>query len=280
MVKVGYIPEHFSTPMFLALKKGWLEGVEFKPFPSGSGHLIQCLTNGEIDIAVGLTEAFVRAIAAGNEAYKIVGCYVQSPLRWAISTGAHRDDLPDGVNLEGKKCGVSRIGSGSDVMARVLALKRKYGQSFEFVVNHTFAQLRDGVNHTGDAKECDFFMWEHFTTKKYWDLGEIKRIGEIFTPWPSWVVTARSEILSSESVKNFIDGITKGIQYFNENPEEAIEWITSNLDYGEEDARAWLSTVKFGDPHHIDPEIISETVKVLKIAANLPEDAEKLTYTL
>lgn len=278
MIKVGYIPEHFSAPMFLAREQGWLDGIEFYPFPSGSGHLIQSLTTGEIDIAVGLTEAFVRAIAAGNESYKIAGCYVQSPLRWAISTGAKRDDLPDGANLEGKKCGVSRIGSGSDVMARVLALQRHYVKPFEFVVNHTFAQLRDGVNHTGDAKECDFFMWEHFTTKKYWDIGEIKRIGEIFTPWPSWVVTARTGILGSEDLKSFLEGTTKGINYFNENPEKAIKWITSNLDYTEDDARAWLSTVNFGDPLHIDPQIISKTVDVLKYAANLPEGAEKLTY--
>lgn len=55
---------------------------------------------------------------------------------------------------------------------------------FENVPLNTFEKLREGVNDG----TVDFFMWEHFTSKRYYDNGEIKKIGEIYTPWPSWWV--------------------------------------------------------------------------------------------
>lgn len=46
----------------------------------------------------------------GNGAgFKLVGTYVETPLCWAISTGADRD-LDQAEQLKEKKCGVSRIG--------------------------------------------------------------------------------------------------------------------------------------------------------------------------
>jgi ABC-type nitrate/sulfonate/bicarbonate transport system substrate-binding protein len=49
---IGYVPEHFSTPLFFAKQQGFYEkeglDVEFVPFPSGSGHLIQSLQDGSI----------------------------------------------------------------------------------------------------------------------------------------------------------------------------------------------------------------------------------------
>jgi len=104
---------------------------------------------------------------------------------WAISTGSKREI--NGVSdIQNGKIGVSRIGSGSYVMGFVLADSQGWLSStstpFENVPLQTFEKLRNGVNDS----TVDFFMWEHFTSKRYYDNGEIKRIGEIYTPWPSW----------------------------------------------------------------------------------------------
>ena len=40
----------------------------------------------------------------------MVGTYVETPLCWAISTGAGREDVSGVEDLKGKKIGVSRIG--------------------------------------------------------------------------------------------------------------------------------------------------------------------------
>lgn len=280
---VGYIPEHFSTPIFFAKDHGFFSKlgleIEFRPFPSGSGHLIQCLEDKSINVAVGLTEAFVRGIAAGSSAYKIVGTYVQSPLCWAVSTGADRD-ITSVDQLEGGIIGVSRMGSGSDVMSKVLLHQKGWKEPFKYAINNDFKNLRDGVNHTGTAKPCDAFMWEHFTSKKYYDSGEIKRIGEIFTPWPSWIIAASPEVIEEKTaLKSFITAVNEGIEYFNGHHDEAVKWISSNLDYSSEDAQSWLKTVKFStDAGKIEPGMIKKTLDTLKLAVELPESADSQDY--
>src|ERR1700712_2415959 len=90
---------------------------------------------------------------------------------WAISTGAKRP-INSVADLKNGKIGVSRIGSGSYVMGFVLADSQGWLQQssssspaapFEVIPLQTFEKLRNGVN----GGEADFFMWEHFTSKKY-----------------------------------------------------------------------------------------------------------------
>jgi len=152
--------------------------------------MITSLRAGEIDIGIGLTEAWVAGLGKhtlspeNDGGYRIVGSYVSSPLLWAISTGANRDAINEVKDIKGSKIGISRIGSGSDVMGSVLKDGEGWSEAFEKVPCGTFEKLRNG---TRDGT-IDFFMWEYFTSKKYYDDGEIKKIGEIYTPWPSWYV--------------------------------------------------------------------------------------------
>ncbi|KAH3674650.1 hypothetical protein WICMUC_003196 [Wickerhamomyces mucosus] len=289
VLKVGYVPEHFSTPIAFAQSKGFFkeQGIEVEliPYPSGSGHLIQSLGDDSIDIAIGLTEAFVRGLAQGNESYKLLGTYVESPLRWSVSTGYNRDEISSTLELQSKKVSVSRIGSGSYVMAFVLALQLEFDQPFyeSFPVVSTFKNLRDSVNRKEGVEPSDAFMWEYFTTKRYYDNKEVKKIGEIYTPWPSWVFNARAETLRSnrEEVLKFTKAVRKGIEYFNANPEEAIKYIYTNLDYSEEDAKEWIKTVTFNknitEASSFDYEsAINKTYKVLIKAGVLKESEDDL----
>ena len=77
--------------------------------------MVQSLKNNEIDVGIGLTEGWVaglgKVMTEGQTRlpYKIIGTYVQTPLRWAISTGIKRE-LTGVDDLNGKRIGVSRIG--------------------------------------------------------------------------------------------------------------------------------------------------------------------------
>ena len=107
-------PEHFSTPLYFARAQFSLP-CTLVPFPSGTGHMITSLQSDDIDMAIGLTEGWVaglgKAQAEGkNAGYNIVGTYVETPLCWAISTGANRENVTAVERLRGKKMGVSRIG--------------------------------------------------------------------------------------------------------------------------------------------------------------------------
>jgi hypothetical protein len=186
-LRIGFIPEHFSTPLHFA-QKHYNLNADLIPFPTGTGALTSALkispkeSSGAIDIAIGLTEGFVADLgkteaadenAGSPPGYGLVGTYVESPLCWAISTGAKRDDINTISDLRGTKVGVSRIGSGSYVMSFVLGDQQNWLSSsgdppFEIVPIGDFAALRKAVNEEGRA---DFFMWEHFTSKKFWDEG-------------------------------------------------------------------------------------------------------------
>ncbi|MCJ1419950.1 hypothetical protein MMC32_006306 [Xylographa parallela] len=265
-LRIGFVPEHFSTPLHYAATRFSLAAT-LVPFPSGTGHMITSLRADEIDVGIGLTEGWVAGLgkpsADAGGGYKIVGTYVDTPLCWAISTGRDRD-LGDVEALKGGKMGVSRIGSGSYVMGFVLAdskgwLKTPGEPPFEVVPLQTFAKLRDGVNdHT-----ADFFMWEHFTSKKYYDNGEIKRIGEIYTPWSSWKIVAQDE--GDERLTAMFESINQGVKYFEEHPDESVQYISTHLDYSEADAREWLKTVRFpADVKGVSHDTIGRTIEVLR----------------
>ncbi|PSN74507.1 periplasmic binding protein-like II [Corynespora cassiicola Philippines] len=294
-LRIGFVPEHFSTPLEFAKKHYALDST-LLPFPSGTGHMVTALQAGEIDIGVGLTEGWIAALgkaqAAKHDAgFRIVGTYVETPLCWAISTGARRADINGVADLKGKKVGVSRIGSGSYVMSFVLADQQGWLEPgvapFAVEPLNTFLSLREGVND-GTA---DFFMWEHFTSKRYYDNGEIKRVGEIYTPWSSWKIVASNALLNppnwshgphaskhplKEELQDVLEKINKGVEHFEKNQEDAVTYISTKLDYSEEDAREWLKTVRFAkDVRGVDKQVVDKTVNALQKAGVLDEDVDE-----
>lgn len=293
-LRVGYIPEHFSTPLFLAKTYGYYTDagldVTFIPVIEGSGRLIKLLNENEIDLAIGLTEAFISDIAKGNEAYKLIGSYVKSPLCWAVSTGAGRDELKSLADLQSKKIGISRMGSGSYIMSFVVGLDQKFTAPFfeGHPILHNFKNLRESVNlKAGEGLEnSDAFMWEHFTTKKYYDNGELKKIGEIYTPWPSWVINCNAKFLETnkDDVKKFLNCINKGVEYFWANQDESTTYIGENLDYTKADAEQWIKTVQFNDKLAQEPldyeKIVVTTAKVLKTAGVLTDSDDVINERL
>ncbi|KAI9664213.1 MAG: hypothetical protein M1831_002392 [Alyxoria varia] len=141
--------------------------------------MIEAFKDEEIDVGIGLTEAWVAGLAKhwislrGNnpehgkkdaetgfeDPYRIVGEYVRSPLRWAVVTGRDRHDLGNlkdllelGSSRGTVKVGVSRMGSGSHVMSTVLASRLSSNQTnpstaFEPVVCGSLDHLIAAVNN-------------------------------------------------------------------------------------------------------------------------------------
>lgn len=147
---------------------------------------------------------------------------------------------------------------------------------FAIIPLQTFAGLREAVND----RTADFFMWEHFTSKRYHDSGAIKRIGEIYTPWPSWHIVARSALTTKddnddERLQDMYEKLNLGIKYFEEHHDEAVEYISTQLDYSAEDAREWLGTVRFADDvRGVRGSVVRETVAVLKKAGVLGQEVD------
>ena len=293
-LRVGYVPEHYLLPLHLATAAP--VPIKSIPFPSGTGHMISSLRADEIDIAIGLTEGWVAGLLSehGQKArgYAIVGSLVENPLRWAVVTGRNRGDISTMDDLQQhRRLGVSRLGSGSHIMGFVLAQQQGWLKPradsksvLDVIPLGPFKDLRDGVTgHDGQQDPtADFFMWEHFTTKPYFD-GEgtpLKKIGEILTPWPSWHIAASSKSFpdpeADQNLAQFFEFLDGGVDKFHEDPDSALAKLSTGelgCHYSREDAKAWYEAVKFFEKTKgVDADTISGVVDVLKKAGIVDSD--------
>lgn len=200
-IRVGGVPEHFNLPWRLACADELFElhGVKvvWRDYELGTGALLSALRSGEIDVIIALTEGLISAISTDclqsssqQSSIRLLGTYVESPLCWAISTGAE-SRIENVEELRYQKIGISRLGSGSHLMSCVLASQRGWQQEdLHYEIEGSFKQLRESVN----AQRTQAFMWETFTTKPFHDSHEVKRIGEITTPWSCFLIASKQEV--------------------------------------------------------------------------------------
>jgi ABC-type nitrate/sulfonate/bicarbonate transport system substrate-binding protein len=186
-LRVGGVPEHFNLPWLRAL-----EARRFGPlgidltwceYPGGSGAMAKALRDGELDAALLLTEGAVAGIADGGP-FKVASLYTESPLLWGIHVPAasRRKSVDD---VRGARYAVSRLGSGSHLMAVVHAQAREWPvDNLELV---TVGNL-DGAVAAFAAGAADVFFWERFMTQPLVDAGRFRRIGEFAAQWPAFVV--------------------------------------------------------------------------------------------
>ena len=239
-VKIVGVPEHFNLPWQLCIENGEFEAenidLQWKNIPEGTGKMCQMLRDGEADIAVILTEGIIKDIVAGNPS-KIVQIYVQSPLIWGIHVAA-KSDYQTIKDLKNKKVAISRLGSGSQLMAYVNAHEQGWKtDDLEFEIINTI----DGAVEALTNGTADYFMWERFMTKPLVDQGIFRRISDCPTPWPSFVITVRDEFLKKnpkivEKILEIINSTTHDFtqipdidktlaDIFNQKLEDIQEWL-------------------------------------------------------
>ena len=78
-VHIGGVPEHFNYPWYLLLKSKELHKEQinliWRDFDGGTGAMVHSLVNGEIDLAVMLTEGVTKAICDGADQTYSVFCF-------------------------------------------------------------------------------------------------------------------------------------------------------------------------------------------------------------
>ena len=239
-IKIAGVPEHFNLPWHLAIENGDFNAneinLQWTDIPEGTGKLCQMLRNGETDIAVILTEGILKDIAAGN-ASKIVQIYVESPLIWGIHVAA-KSNYYELSDLENKKVAISRLGSGSQLMAFVNANNQGWkSDSLAFEIVNTI----DGAVAALTNGTADYFMWERFMTKPLVDSGVFRKIGDCPTPWPCFVIAVRDEILNKHPkiVSKILEIINSKTATFKKIP--SIDAVLAAKYYQKiEDIQEWL----------------------------------------
>ncbi len=256
--KVGGVPEHFNLPWKKAIEENRFDAhgisISWKDYHGGTGAMTKALRTGELDIAILLTEGIIADIHRGNPS-KIVQFYVKSPLRWGIHVGA-KSSFRSVNDLENSRAAISRFGSGSHLMAYVNADNYKWDlakQKFEVVKN-----LDGGREYLAEGK-ADYFLWEKFTTKPYVDNGEFRIIGECPTPWPSFVVAVREELLLTHH--NEIEQILKIV---NEScsqvktSDNTVKEISERYQLKEEDVAVWFNETEWAYNGDLDTNTINK----------------------
>ena len=158
-LRICGVPEHFNLPWTLGLKKGVFDGVVdvlWTPMPGGTGAMVSAVADGTVDVAVALTEGIVAAVLASNSSpvpLRYAGSYVASPLRWMIVAACDSEGAPRELEelrvraLQGGtiRVSVSRLGSGSHLMAYLLALREGWPlSSLVFTEDKNFRSMRKG----------------------------------------------------------------------------------------------------------------------------------------
>jgi ABC-type nitrate/sulfonate/bicarbonate transport system substrate-binding protein len=266
-IKIAGVPEHFNLPWQLSIEKGEFIAneidIQWTDVPEGTGRLCQMLRNGETDIAVILTEGIIKDIVAGNPS-KIVQIYVESPLIWGIHVAAN-SKYKTLFDLENTKVAISRLGSGSQLMAYVNANNQGWkSQNLQFEIINTI----DGAVEALTKGTADYFMWERFMTKPLVDKGIFRRIGDCPTPWPCFVIAVRNEILEKhpEIVSKILEIINAKTSDFKEIPNiDSI--LASKYQQKVEDIQEWLSLTEWSQKQLSEVELnsIQDQLIALKI---------------
>ena len=274
-VKIGGVPEHFNLAWYLALKNREFKdagiNLRWKDYYSGTGAMNKALREGEIDMAVILTEGIIKDIIEGNPS-KIVQTFVSSPLIWGIHV-AHGSKYKSIQDIKGKKAAISRYGSGSHLMSYVNA--EKHNWDLDNDLNFEVIRNLEGAIEGLTSGRADYFLWEKFTTKPIVDNGIFRRIGNIPTPWPCFVIAVRKDFIENHSndLKTILDIINNTTIEFKEIP-SIDKTIANRYDQKLEDVQEWLSITEWSQ------EVIDEnTINTIQdTLLSLDIISEKVDY--
>ncbi|XMO86281.1 substrate-binding domain-containing protein [Algibacter sp. AS12] len=281
-VNIGGVPEHFNLAWYLTLKNGEYKdkniNLRWHDYYGGTGAMCKALRDGDIDIAVILTEGIIKDIIDGNPS-KIVQTYVETPLIWGVHV-AHNSDYKNVEDLKGTKAAISRYGSGSHLMAYINAENHNWDldQDLDFEV---IKNLDGAVEGLTDG-QADYFLWEKFTTKPIVDNGVFRRIDNCPSPWPCFVIAVRNEFIenNSEELKTILDIINQTTSDFKDIP-NIDKTIANRYEQKLEDVQEWLGLTEWSQTL-IEKETVMNVQKELFALNIIPEivDYEKLTHKL
>lgn len=272
-IRVGGVPEHFNLPWHLCLEEGdfQYEGIdlEWTDFPDGTGAMNKALRNGEIDVAIILTEGIVKDITAGNPS-RIIQSYIETPLIWGLHVDVN-SRFKSIEDLRGTTAAISREGSGSQLMAYVNA-----GNSGWNIENLQFEIVGDiqGAVEALKNDTAQYFMWEKYTTKPWVDKGIFRRVGDCPTPWSCFVVAAREDFIheNEHDLAKMLGAVNAKSASFKEIP-NIEETLSSRYGIQIEDIVNWLDITAWSQ-HQLAEEELSKVQNSLEelglIPSNLP----------
>jgi sulfonate transport system substrate-binding protein len=262
-IRVGGVPEHYNFPWYSAIEDKDFESVglnvSWKECWGGTGEMLNDIKENNLDVIVALTEGVVKNILT-EQNMKIIHVYVTSPLVWGVHTH-FTSFLSDLREIQGKKFAISRINSGSHLMSKV------YAQQKQFTIpDEDFIIINDihGARKSLASGETDVFLWEKFTTKPYVDSGEFKRIGEVRTPWPCFVIAASTHFAENhqDELELMLEVLLSKIDELLDNL-DTEQRIAQKFGLKLEDVELWFRDVRWNLSTEDNPKILASAADAL-----------------
>jgi len=263
-LRLGGVPEHFNLPWHLALESETLTDLEvtWSDQPGGTGQMLARLAEAELDVVSILTEGTVREIAKGLP-LTILQVYVESPLQWGVFVPG-RSTYAEESELGGARIAISRFGSGSHLMAYIHAERLGWSINPE-----QFVVVKDlnGAIAAFDAGDADLFLWDRFMTSPLVADGRFRQIGTQETPWPSFVIAARNEILTGRTaeVGRVVDAVVGQSRSLMVR-DDGSDLVADRYGIAVAQAKEWLASTTFASRRPADPRIAAEVLATLERA--------------
>ena len=193
-LKIGGVPEHFNLPWRLAIEEGLFKHIGlnliWEDQHMGTGEMVKKLANGDLDIAVLLTEGITKAILQDKLKAKILQVFITTPLHWGIHVPYH-SKIMTVDDLKGQTFAISRYGSGSHLMSYVKADQE--GWNTEDLKFNVIGDVEGGLTSL-EKNESQAFLWEKYTTFPHTEKARCRYIDEVVTPWPCFVIAVREDL--------------------------------------------------------------------------------------
>jgi ABC-type nitrate/sulfonate/bicarbonate transport system substrate-binding protein len=269
---MGGVPEHFNLPWRLAIEEGFFAArgiaLEWTDYPGGTGAMNKALRDGDLDLATILTEGIVADIINGNPS-QLLKIHVQTPLNWGIFV-AQSSAFQTVDDLKKARFAVSRMGSGSHLMAYVNALQLGWNPAdLSTVILNNLDGMRRGLRDD----EADAFMWEKVMTQPYMASGELRRVGLCPTPWPGFVLVARNEIIENQpdTLLRICDGFNEFVATFKTRP-NLDHTIAQRYNLPLADVQQWLVETEWSTNNTIHRAMLENVMQTLRQAGTVSKD--------
>jgi ABC-type nitrate/sulfonate/bicarbonate transport system substrate-binding protein len=244
-LRIAGVPEPYNLPWHLAMEQGRFAeaGIDlhWHTVPEGTGRMCQMLREGQLDMAVLVTEGAVRDILNGGP-HRIVSTFVESPLPWGVHVPA-KSALHHPSDLKDVPFAISRLGSGSHIMAMLYAERLGWRPApNDLVVVHNM----EGAAMRMAEGPPVIFLWETNVTSRYVEAGVMRRVDEVRGDWPGFVIVAREEFAQAQPdakrealavLDRAVRGLDLGVR--------TVEMVMQNAGFRDALAREWLGHVRW-----------------------------------
>lgn len=260
-LRLGGVPEHFNLPWHLALESGVLgpDAAVWEDQYGGTGEMLTKLEAGELDVASILTEGTVKAIDRGMP-LTIIQVYVSSPLQWGVFVPAASSFAAE-AELAGARIAISRYNSGSHLMSFIHAETNGWTiDDGQFVVVGNL----DGAITSFNAAASDLFLWEQHMCQPLVDNGTFRQLGVLETPWPSFVIVARDEVLTGRTteVGRVVDAVVAEAMSLHGRA-DVTPMIATRYGLESHTVQSWLNTTQFVERSAMDPTVAATVLETL-----------------